>query len=156
MSQPKKFIDTQITITKVSILLFVVIVIFMLLSGTRIVNYIMPRSTPWFTGQLRYSTLLTSGYLSGSLALFFLYQLFCLISRIEHGKIFIDENVTALDWITRAIVIVSIIAVFVGGTCYLPILFVALACAFTALIIQIVRNAFAKAIQMQNELDYTI
>ncbi|NEW63962.1 DUF2975 domain-containing protein [Facklamia sp. 253] len=156
MTQPKSLVEVQIKITKSSIILFALIAIVLLFTGTHIVQYIMPRSTPLFTDQLRFNVLLSSGYISGTLALFFLFQLYRLITNIENGNIFIDENVKTLDWITHAITIVSIIAILVGFTCYLPILFIALACGFTALIIQIVRNAFAKAIQMQDELDYTV
>ncbi|MBS4461673.1 DUF2975 domain-containing protein [Aerococcaceae bacterium zg-B36] len=156
MTQPKTLIEIQIKITKGSIIVFALIAIVLLFTGPHIVQYIMPRSTPLFTDQLRFNVLLSSGYISGTLALFFLFQLYRLVTNIENGNIFIDENVKTLDWITHAITIVSIIAILVGFTCYLPILFIALACGFTALIIQIVRNAFAKAIQMQDELDYTV
>ncbi|MBR7926717.1 DUF2975 domain-containing protein [Aerococcaceae bacterium zg-ZUI334] len=156
MTQPKSLVEVQIKITKGSIILFALITITLLFTGPHIVQYIMPRSTPLFTNQLRFNVLLSSGYVSGILALFFLFQLYRLVTNIENGNIFIDENVKTLDWITHAITIVSIIAILVGFTCYLPILFIALACGFTALIIQIVRNTFAKAIQMQDELDYTI
>ncbi|MBK0347704.1 DUF2975 domain-containing protein [Aerococcaceae bacterium zg-ZJ1578] len=156
MTQPKTLIEIQIKITKGSIIVFALIAIVLLFTGPHIVQYIMPRSTPLFTDQLRFNVLLSSGYISGTIALFFLFQLYRLVTNIENGNLFIDENVKTLDWITHAITIVSIIAILVGLTCYLPILFIALACGFTALIIQIVRNAFAKAIQMQDELDYTV
>ena len=43
-----------------------------------------------------------------------------------------------------------------GCVCYPPFVFVAIAAAFMALIVRIVKNVFQQAISMKSELDLTI
>lgn len=124
--------------------------------GARIVEQIMRHASPYLTGNSRYYTLLISGYCSGSMALVVIVQLFQLITRIQHGDIFTSKNVETLHLISWEVGIVSCIAIVVGLTCYIPVLMIALASVLITLIIQVVRNAFAQAVQMKDELDYTI
>ena len=44
----------------------------------------------------------------------------------------------------------------VSCVCYVPFVFVAIAAAFMALIVRIVKNVFQQAISMKSELDLTV
>ena len=43
-----------------------------------------------------------------------------------------------------------------GLTAYLPMLMIAVSCSLLTLIIRVVRNAFGKAVELQEQVDYTI
>lgn len=43
-----------------------------------------------------------------------------------------------------------------GLTAYLPMLLVAVSCSLLTLIIRAIRNAFGKAVALQEEVDFTI
>ncbi len=68
---------------------------------------------------------------------------------------FDDENVRIMRIISDACVAASVISL-VSSSYYLAFLVLALASAFMALIVRIVRGAFRQAIEMRNELDLTI
>ncbi|MCW6662509.1 DUF2975 domain-containing protein [Aerococcaceae bacterium NML190073] len=148
--------DFSIRLTKWCLVLLAVCAIVMLLSGPRIVGIMMLRTSPWLQGALRYYLLLGSGYVLGTLALIVIVQLFHLVDRIGQGEVFIPTNVRSLQLIGWNVGVVAIMALIISITCYLPVLAIAIAGTFMTLIIRVVRNAFGKAVQMQDELDYTI
>ncbi len=88
----------------------------------------------------------------GYILLFSLYQL---LKNIEAGQVFIAANVAYLRRVSWCCVAA---ALFCGITALLwPSLgVVALAAAFMALIVRVVKNVFAQAILMQDELDFTV
>jgi hypothetical protein len=84
-----------------------------------------------------------------------LYNLFRLLHRIEEEQVFITENVECLrriSWSCFAGAGISLISIYY----YFPWVFVAVAAAFMGLIVRVVKNVVAKAVELQNEVDYTI
>lgn len=64
-------------------------------------------------------------------------------------------NVTALrriSWCCAGAAVVCLAAAYI----YLPFAFLGVAAAFMALIVRVLKNAFAQAVHMKDELDYTI
>ena len=51
---------------------------------------------------------------------------------------------------------VALISLFMGLTAYLPMLLVTVSCSILTLIIRVIRNAFGKVIELQDQVDYTI
>lgn len=84
--------------------------------------------------------------------------LFCLarlLGNISEGQVFIPQNVRALrsaGWCCVAAALVCLASCFY----YIPFLAVAVAAAFMALIIRIIKNVFEQAIGMKAELDLTV
>ena len=78
-----------------------------------------------------------------------------ILRRIEAGAVFVPANVTALrriSWCCAGAAVVCLVAAYI----YLPFAFLGVAAAFMALIVRVLKNAFAQAVHMKDELDYTI
>ena len=69
---------------------------------------------------------------------------------------FIQQNVQYLRYLGWEVGIVALISLFMGLTVYLPMLLVTVSCSILTLIIRVIRNAFGKAIELQDQVDYTI
>ena len=114
-----------------------------------------PWVTAWFiaVAGLRPSTGLTAtllvlGYACAALAIGMLVSLYKFLRRIE--------NVAALrriSWCSAGAAVLCLAAVFI---CYRPFAVLAAAAGFMALLVRVLKNAFAQAVRMKNELDYTI
>ncbi|HHX77155.1 MAG TPA: DUF2975 domain-containing protein [Firmicutes bacterium] len=84
-----------------------------------------------------------------------LYNLLGLLKRIEKEQVFIAKNVDCLrriSWSCFAGALIAIISTFY----YFPWIFVAIAAAFMGLIVRIVKNVLAKAVELKDEVDYTV
>lgn len=122
-----------------------------------------PWVTAWFiaVAGLRPSTGLTAtllvlGYACAALAIGMLVSLYKFLRRIEKGEVFVPENVAALrriSWCCAGAAVLCLAAVFI---CYRPFAVLAAAAGFMALLVRVLKNAFAQAVRMKNELDYTI
>ena len=118
---------------------------------------IMTVSGPWLTRWMVSAhalppasgpVLLGMGYVCAVLA-------FVILRRIEAGAVFVPANVTALrriSWCCAGAAVVCLAAAYI----YLPFAFLGVAAAFMALIVRVLKNAFAQAVHMKDELDYTI
>ena len=99
--------------------------------------------------------LLGMGYVCAVLAFVMLVSLYKFLRRIEAGAVFVLANVTALrriSWCCAGAAVVCLAAAYI----YLPFAFLGVAAAFMALIVRVLKNAFAQAVHMKDELDYTI
>ncbi len=102
------------------------------------------------------ATLLVLGYACAALAIGMLVSLYKFLRRIEKGEVFVPENVAALrriSWCCAGAAVLCLAAVFI---CYRPFAVLAAAAGFMALLVRVLKNAFAQAVRMKNELDYTI
>lgn len=143
----------SIGLSKVCVLLFLCVLVVTAVSA--------PWLTRWFLGYSRAglegteSFFLVTIYLGAIPAAYLLYSLLRLLRRIEADQVFIIENVEGLrriSWTCFAGAIVGIVSAFY----YFPWIFVAVAAAFMGLIVRVVKNVFAKAVELQNEVDYTV
>jgi hypothetical protein len=135
------------------------IVIFMVLLAAVAVS--APWLTDWFldvsrAGQDEHRAyFMATIYVGFVPAAYLLYSLFKLLRRIEAGQVFTDENVELLrriSWSCFAGAVVALISVFY----YTPWVFVAIAAAFMGLIVRVVRNVVAQAVELKNEADYIV
>lgn len=85
-------------------------------------------------------------------ALFFLNKL---LSNIKNEKIFIEENVTIIRILSWCCYLVGIVMAVYSFWAY-PFVVIAAAAAFFGLIIRVLKNVFAKAVQIQEENEGTI
>ena len=126
---------------------------------------IMTVSGPWLTRWMVSAhalppasgpVLLGMGYVCAVLAFVMLVSLYKFLRRIEAGAVFVPANVTALrriSWCCAGAAVLCLAAVFI---CYRPFAVLAAAAGFMALLVRVLKNAFAQAVHMKDELDYTI
>lgn len=94
-------------------------------------------------------------YVCSVFAWFILIGLWRLLRHLKKGEVFVDENVRIMrtvSWCCAG----AAITCLVSTIWYIPFVFVAIAAAFMALIVRIVKNVFQQAIAMKVELDLTI
>lgn len=148
--------DFSIILTKIALFLALIVGFWLTLEGPFIVRQIMLLPGGYFVGRLRFYFLLISGYMVAVIGVLCIYYLYKLVNNIGHEIVFVAENVRYLQiigWLTLSF---TIIALACGFTCYDPIQYLGYMAGFMFLIIRVVRNIFGKAVEMQNELDYTV
>ncbi len=94
-------------------------------------------------------------YVASAFAWLILFDMWVLLRNLQKGRVFIGQNVTILRVVSYAFLALGI-TTLVGGFFYLPFFVVTVASLFLTLIVRIVKNAFAEAVQMKSELDLTI
>ena len=154
--QEKTTEDLSIILTKISITILFIISLILIALGPWVVSLVIEFPSPFFQGESRYWVLLLLGYVLGFLALACIVHLYRLLSRIGHNQVFIMQNVHYLRCLGWEVGIVALISLFMGLTAYMPMLLVAVSCSILTLIIRVIRNAFGKAIELQDQVDYTI
>lgn len=91
-----------------------------------------------------------------ALAFWMLYNLYRFLGRLEQGEVFVPQTVLALRRISWCCTWAAVLCLPVGIWIYLPFAFLAVAAGFMALLVRVLKNAFAQAVRMKDELDYTI
>ena len=155
-SSMSKNMKGDLALTKFAIIAMSVISVGLMLAGPRLIHYVMLRQSPLFEGRTRYILLLLGGYVSGFLMLYCLYVLMGLVKRIGDGDVFVRANVNSLNRVSLIILTAAVILLFLGLTCITSMVAVSVMAAFMTLIVRGVRDAFLRAVEMQDELDYTI
>lgn len=84
-----------------------------------------------------------------------LYCLHLLLLRIRAGDVFTARNVALLRLISWCCFTIALIT-FASGFYYASFFIVAVAAAFIALIIRVIKNVFEQAIEIKSENDFTI
>ncbi len=120
----------------------------------------LPWLTDWYirkTGrkeELR-TVIMTVCYICLPAALAALYSLIRLLKNILDGEIFIQGNVLhlrLLSWYCGAVSLITLAA----GYFYLPFYLVGLAAIFFTLILRVIKNVFAAAIEIKTENELTV
>ena len=87
-----------------------------------------------------------------------LYALWCiekLLRSILKGDVFVESNVRCIRRIRWCCAIVSVICL-AAGVGYPPLLFLAVIMAFLALVVSVVKNVMAAAVEIREENDLTV
>ncbi|SFB83235.1 DUF2975 domain-containing protein [Butyrivibrio sp. YAB3001] len=147
---------SSIFVTKAFIVIMAIIAVIMCIWGTPIVRIVMTKTTPLVDDRYRFWILLIGGYICAGLLFLFLYLLYKLIVRIEKGEVFTTENVKALKRLSDLVLSAGVITFFIGITCTYMIFIITAATAFVTPIIRVIGHAFAKAVEMKDELDFTV
>lgn len=140
----------SITLTKFCILFFMGALLVTVLTAPWLLRFFFDFLRPDLVGTENYfrSTI----YVGSIPAAYLLYNLLALIRRIQVDQVFIGENVELLRRISWTCFIGAGIATI--STCYyLPWIFLAAAAAFMGLIVRVVKNVVAKAVELQDEVD---
>ncbi len=78
-----------------------------------------------------------------------------LLRSIRENQVFIPGNVVILRRLSWACMGAALVCLL-GGTVYLSFLLVGAIAAFIGLILRVVKNVFAQAVELKTENDYTI
>lgn len=154
--QVKSYEDTSIKLTKFSLIALFFTSLLLIFSGSRIVELVIIYPSPFLKGDSRFIFLLLMGYILGFLALLFIIHLYQLVSRIGKDHVFVPENVKSLRYLGWETGVAAVLSLIIGLTAYLPMLMIAVAASLLTLIIRVIRNAFGKAVELQEQVDYTI
>ncbi|MGT2754377.1 DUF2975 domain-containing protein [Streptococcus ovis] len=148
--------DMSILLTKLSLIVLFIASLLLMCTGSWVVKLVIAHPSPFFEGDTRFWVLLSFGYVLGILALLCIVHLYQLVARIGHNHVFIPENVHSLRLLGWEVALVAVLSLFMGLTAYLPMLLITVACSLLTLIIRVIRNAFGKAVELQEQVDYTI
>ena len=153
---------SSVKVTKIFIVLVAVVSVVMCFMGPKIVRMVALESkegvfeSPWLQGYPRFWVLIVLGYICAIILFVMLYQLYRLVGRIDSGEVFSTRNVRSLKIISDIVLLACVVTFIMGVTCGFFILFVCASTAFMTAIIRVVMNAFSKAVEMKDELDYTV
>ena len=86
----------------------------------------------------------------------FLFMMYGLIRRIEAGEVFSEKNVRALHYLSLLVLLACVITLVLGVTCCYMILVITATTAFVVPVVRVIKNAFGKAVEMKQELDFTV
>ena len=143
----------SISLSKICVLIFAVILIGTALSAPWLVRWFLDFSRADLVGK---ETFFLSTIYSGSVpAAVLLFCLYRLLHYIELGQVFITANVEYLRRISWSCFAGAIIC-FASIPYYFPWIFVAVAAAFMGLIVRVVKNVIAQAVELKNESELTI
>ena len=148
--------NVSIKITKAFILLLAVVAVGMCIFGPKLVEIIMTKESPMIVGEARFYILLIGGYVCAIILFVFLFTLYVMVNRIQKGEVFVAENVRSLKNLSNLVLLACIVSFIVGITCTYMIFIITATTAFVTPIIRVIKNALGKAVEMQDELDYTV
>ncbi len=100
-------------------------------------------------------TVLAVYYVCVPVALFAMYLLGALIRSIRKSQVFIMTNVLRLRLLSWCCGYVAISS-FVAGIFYFPMLIISLCALFMCIILRVVKNVIAAAVEMKKENELTI
>lgn len=138
-------------LSRVCVILFLILLVAVAVSAP----WLIPRSFSYTVKEGWGVWFLVTIYTGCVPAALLLVSLYRLLRRIERGSVFVQKNVDSLrhiSWFCFAGAVVSA----VSAAYYLPWILVAVAAAFVALIVRVVKNVFAKAVALQDDADHTI
>lgn len=143
--------DKSLLLSIISVRIFTIIGAVFLFGGVPIahayVDYIhLPQA---------YTTVLITGYLSLFAAFFIFYDLLKLLKNIRNDHVFCEDNIRCLrhiSWLCMGVGVITAIA----SVRFITFILVAIAFAFIALIIRVVKNVMAQAVLIKAENDFTI
>lgn len=144
--------DKSITLSFVCIGIFAAILLAADIFCYRLTGwFIRLRDMQWQQG----IGMMVTVYICSIFAWTVLYSLWRLLNNLRRGEVFIDANVRIMRTVSWCCVGAAVMCL-VSIIWYLPFAVIAIAAAFMALIVRIVKNVFQQAIAMKDELDLTI
>lgn len=145
--------EKSISLSKICVLVFTVMLICTVLSAPWLVNWLMDFSRADLVGKKAF--FLATIYFGSVPATILLFSLYRLLHHIEHEQIFVTSNVEYLRRISWCCFAGAIIC-FASIPYYFPWVFVAVAAAFMGLIVRVIKNVIAQAVELKDESELTI
>lgn len=143
----------SISLSKICVLAFSAMLVGIVITAPWIVNRFLDFSRAYLVGRKAFFLFtIYSGSIPAAVLLFCLYRL---LHHIEQEQVFITANVEYLRRISWCCFAGAIIC-FASTPYYFPWIFVAVAAAFMGLIVRVIKNIIAEAVELKNESEYTI
>ncbi|MCQ1528284.1 DUF2975 domain-containing protein [Lutispora saccharofermentans] len=143
----------SISLSKLCVLVFTFMLIGTALSAPWLVRRFLDFSRADLMGkEIFFLLTIYSGSIPAAILLFCLYRL---LHHIELEQVFIAANVEYLRRISWSCFAGAIIC-FASIPYYFPWTFVAVAAAFMGLIVRVIKNVIAQAVELKNESELTI
>ena len=143
----------SISLSKFCVLIFSAMLVGTVISAPWLVRWLLDFSRADLAGtEAFFLATIYSGSVPAAMLLFCLYRL---LRHIEMEQVFITVNVEYLRRISWSCFAGAIIC-FVSILYYFPWVFVAVAAAFMGLIVRVVKNIVAQAVELKNESEFTI
>ncbi len=145
--------DKSLWLSKICIKLFTIIMIVIAVFAPKIFAALIKVRVAYLGGTLPY--FLISTYTACVPATIALSGLWRLLDNIEKGDVFIENNVQILRMLSWRCIFAGVICL-ISSVYYLPFMIIAAAAGFVGLLLRIVKNVFARAVEIKEESDYTI
>ena len=145
--------DRSLWLSKICIKLFTITMIVVAVFAPKIFSVLIEVRVAYLGGTLPY--FLISTYTACVPAVIALAGLWRLLDNIEKGDVFIDNNVQILRMLSWRCIFAGVICLF-SSSYYLPFLIIAAAASFVGLLLRIVKNVFARAVEIKQDNDFTI
>lgn len=145
--------EKSITLSKLCIVIFLGLLFAAVVSAPWLTRWFVNFSQAGQQGNVSY--FMATIYVGSVPAGYLLYSLLNLLRRIDAGQVFVAGNVELLRRISWSCFLGAVIAL-ASLFYYYPWFFVAVAAAFMGLIVRVLKNAFAQAVELKNEADYTV
>ena len=143
----------SLSLSKFCVLVFMIILILVAASAPWLTRWFFDFSRADLIGTEPFFLLtIYSGCIPAAVLLISLYRL---LRRIETGEVFILQNVESLRWISWSSFLGALICLL-SVIYYFPWVFVAVPAAFMGLIVRVVKNVVAQAVELKNEIDFTV
>ncbi|HYE83174.1 MAG TPA: DUF2975 domain-containing protein [Clostridia bacterium] len=143
----------SISLSKFCVLVFSAMLIGTALSAPWLVRWFLDFSRADLIGkEAFFLSTIYAGSVPAAVLLFCLYRL---LHHIEIEQVFITTNVEYLRRISWSCFAGSIICI-ASTPYYFPWIFVAVAAAFMGLIVRVIKNIIAQAVELKNESELTI
>ncbi len=145
--------DKSVKLSKFCVYIFAVLMVAIAISAPKLFNVLIRLRGYYLKGTLPY--FLISTYTACVPATIALLGLNKLLANIEKGDVFIRENVAIMRRLSWRCITAGLIAL-VSCLYYMPFLIIAAAAGFVGLILRVVKNVFAEAVELKEYNDFTI
>ncbi|HCR84567.1 DUF2975 domain-containing protein [Syntrophomonas wolfei] len=145
--------EKSIILSKLCVLLFMGLLVAAVVTAPWLTQWYVEFSQAGLEEEAAY--FMATIYVGSVPAAYLLYSLLKLLRRIETGQVFTAKNVELLRRISWSCFVGAGIAL-ISLLYYYPWLFMGVAAAFMGLIVRVVKNVVAQAVELKNEADYTV
>ena len=145
--------EKSIILSKLCVLLFMALLIAVVVTAPWLTQWVVEFSQAGLEEKAAY--FMATIYVGFIPAAYLLFSLLKLLRQIEIGQVFIPKNVELLRRISWSCFVGAGIALF-SLLYYFPWFFLAVAAAFMGLIVRVVKNVVAQAVELKDEADYIV
>jgi len=143
----------SLVLSKVFVIVFVVLIAACVVIAPRLVDFVMWMSA--YASETGKPLFLCTVYTGCATAVVLLAFLYILLDRIGKGRVFVEENVSCLRYISWCCFAGAAICM-ASAVYYVPWSAIGVAAAFMGLIVRVIKNVFAKAVSLQDDAEFTI
>jgi len=145
--------EKSIVLSKLCVLLFMGLLAAVVVTAPWLTQWFVEYSQAGLAEKASY--FMVTIYVGSLPAAYLLYSLLKLLRQIEIGQVFTPKNVELLRRISWSCFVGAGMAL-ISLLYYFPWFFLAVAAAFMGLIVRVVKNVVAQAVELKDEADYIV